>query len=176
VTAPILEERRPSPARLAGFVALLLGVAWGLGAFAAFPWQASPPDAALLKVAIKRVADFEEAARPLSAEELAALPRHMRPVSGASVPTGRRRDTRLSVVLDGRPVLDRTYRPGGWRHDGPTLAYAELPLSPGRHRLEAILRDAGEAGAAARLDAELDVQPWHVLRLELSPDGAITVR
>jgi hypothetical protein len=172
----MLEERRPSPARLAGLVVLLLGVAWGLGAFAAFPWQASAPDAALLKIAIKRVAPFEDAARPLSAEELAKLPRHMRPASGMGVPSGRRRDTRLTVALDGRPVLDRTYHPGGWRQDGPTLAYAELPLTPGRHRLEASLSDAGAAGAAARLEAELDVQPRHVLRLELSAEGGITVR
>jgi hypothetical protein len=171
----MLEPRRLSPARLAGFVTLLLGVAWGLGAFAAFPWEASPPDTALLKVAIKRVAPFDAAARPLTAEELAALPRHMRPASGMSAPSGRRRDTRLTVALDGRAVLDRTYSPGGWRRDGPTFAYAELPLSPGRYRLEAMLSD-GEAGAAGRLEAELDVQPRHVLRLELSAEGGLTVR
>jgi hypothetical protein len=165
----MLEERRPSPARLAGFVALLLGVAWSLGAVAALPWQASPPDGALLKIAIKRVAAFEEAGRSLSAEELAALPRHMRPASGASVPSGRRRDTRLSVALDGRPVLDRTYRPGGWRHDGPTLAYAEQALPAGRHVVEATLD-------RWHLRQEVAIAPGQVVRLEFSEEGGLILR
>jgi hypothetical protein len=165
----MLEERRPSPARLAGFTALLLGVAWGLGAFAALPWQASPPDAALVKVAIKRVAAFEAAGRPLSADELAALPRHMRPASGMSAPSGRRRDTRLAVALDGRSVLDRTYRPGGWRHDGPTHAYAEQPVPPGRHVVEATLDEW-------HLRQELEIAPGRVVRLEFSEELGLTLR
>jgi hypothetical protein len=172
----MLEERRPSPARLVAFVALLLGVAWGLGALAALPWQASPPDAALLKIAIKRVAPLEEAARPLSTEELAKLPRHMRPAGGTGVPGGRRRDTRLAVALDGRPVLDRTYRPGGWRHDGPTLAYAEQRVPPGRHVLEASLGEAGEAGRGWRLQREVEIRAGQVVRLEFSEDAGLILR
>jgi hypothetical protein len=171
----MLEDRRPSVARTAGFVGLLLAVAWALGAFAAFPWQGSPPDAALLKVSIKRVAPFEEVARALSAEELAKLPRHMRPASGTAVPSGRRRDTRLSVALDGRVVLDQTYRPGGWRHDGPTLAYAELRVPPGPHMVEAALGDAG-GSRGWRLRQELQIRAAQVVRLEFSEDIGLTLR
>ena len=41
MTPPVVEDRRPRVGRLAGFVLLLSGVSWGLGAFAAFPWAAS---------------------------------------------------------------------------------------------------------------------------------------
>ncbi len=194
MTAPMLEERRPAAGRRLAFLVLLLGAAWGLGAFAAWPWEATPPDAALLKVAIKRVAPLERAGRRLSPEELEKLPRHMRPVGGAGVPSGRRRESRLAVWVDGQVVLDRRYRPGGWRGDGPTFAYVELPLAPGRHRLEAILRDArdhderdghrresdahgrGDAGEGWRLRRDVDVGPGRVLRLEFSDEAGLLVR
>jgi hypothetical protein len=167
-----------------GFVGLLLGVAVGLAVFSAYPWVATPPDAALLKVSVKHVAAPVAAGAALSHEELEKLPRHMRPVGGQGGESRGRRDTTVRVTLDGRPVLERTYPPSGFRRDGPTFVYEEVVLVPGRHRLEATLAEAGEApkrGAAAaplerRLEADVDVASRQVLLLELSSQRELTLR
>jgi hypothetical protein len=92
------------------------------------------------------------------------------------------------VALDGRPLFERTYRPGGLRHDGPTFVYEELPLPPGRHVLEAVLTERGESDddddhdhAAAghqhhRLAADMDVRARQVFLLELSDEQMLTLR
>jgi hypothetical protein len=181
---PLLEERRPGPGRLAGFVALLVMVAAGLAVFSAFPWVATPPGVALLKIAVKHVAAPVGAAVALSREELEKLPRHMRPAGGQSAESRARRDTTVRVTLDGRPVLERTYRPSGLRGDGPTFVYEEVELRPGPHRLEATLLEAGgpsersdaPAPFERRLSADVDVASGQVLLLEISGQRELTLR
>lgn len=180
----VLADRRPGPWRLAGFVLLLLGAAAGLAVFSAFPWVASPPEAAVLKIAFKHVAAPAEAGRTLSREELERLPRHMRPETGQGARSRSRRDTTLRVAVDGRAVLERTYRPSGLRGDGPTFVYEELALSPGPHRLEATLTEggpirAGGDGAAPperRIMAAVEVREGEVLLLELASGRELTLR
>ncbi|MBI3031555.1 MAG: hypothetical protein HYY64_18800 [Candidatus Rokubacteria bacterium] len=177
----VVESRRPSWGRLIGFLVLLAGVSWALGAFAAFPLPLSAPDRAVLTIAFKHVAAFEGEGRERSKEELEKLPRHMRPVNERSR-TGRRVDTVLRVELDGRRLLEKTYRPGGFRHDGPTFAYEQIPVPPGGHRLVATLRDAAgekeerERGRRWRLDQEVEIRPRQVLLMELSEEGGLTLR
>lgn len=179
---PVLEDRRPGPGRLAGFILLFLAVASGLAAFSAFPWAATPPGVALLKVAFKRVSAPAVAGAALSREELEKLPRHMRPQGGQSGTSGARRDTIVRVTLDGRPILERTYRPSGLRHDGPTFVYEELSVPLGRHVLEAALVEVGEppgdgdATHRRRLTADVEVRARQVLLLELSPERTLTLR
>jgi len=179
---PILEHRRPGPGRLAGFVGLFLAVASGLATFSAFPWAATAPDAALLKVAFKHVSGFAETGAVLSREELEKLPRHMRPEGGQQGVSRSRRDTTVRVALDGRPILQKTYRPSGFAGDGPTFVYEELALAPGRHRLEATLTE-GIASARSeappserRLVAEVEVSPGEILLLELSSQQELALR
>ncbi|MBI2467047.1 MAG: hypothetical protein HYV62_04405 [Candidatus Rokubacteria bacterium] len=84
----------------------------------------------------------------------------------------------LRIALDGRRVLEKTYRPGGLRHDGPTFAYEELPLAAGRHRLAATLWEArADAGGRDepearrwRLEREVEVRPNQVLLVEFSEE------
>jgi hypothetical protein len=167
-----------------GFLLLLLTVASGLAAFSAFPWTASPPGVALLKVAVKHVASPVEAGATLSREELEKLPRHMRPASGQGETRGGRRDTTVRVTLDGRPVLDQTYRPSGFRGDGPTFVYEEVELRPGRYRLEASLAESGgptqrtdaPPPLARRFEADVDVAPGRILLLELSSQQELVLR
>src|SRR3990172_8111103 len=143
-SAPVVESRRPSVGRLIGFLMLLVGVSWALGAFAAFPLVLSPPDKAMLKVAFRHVAAFQRGARALSHEELEKLPLHMRPQNQERSRTGTRVDTVLLVELDGQSLLQKTYRPSGLRHDGPTFAYEEVAVPPGRYRLKAMLAEAAK--------------------------------
>lgn len=181
---PVLEDRRPGPGRLAGFILLFLAVASGLAAFSAFPWAATPPGVALLKVAFKRVSASAEAGAALSREELEKLPRHMRPQGGQSGTSGARRDTIVRVTLDGRPILDRTYRPTGLRHDGPTFVYEELSVPLGRHVLEAALVETGASSAGStatspserRIVADVEVGAGQVFLLELSNQEAFALR
>ncbi len=178
---PILEDRRPPVGRLVGFVLFLAAVALGLAAFSAYPWVASAPGAAVLKVAFKHVAAFEEKGGKAPREELAKLPRHMQPQETERARTGRRRDTVLRVDLDGRRLLDRAYRPGGLRHDGPTFAYEEVAVPQGRHLLEAVISDAGDDAEDVErrrwaLRQEVNVRPGHVLLIELAEDVGLTVR
>jgi len=150
VSAPVLESRRPSAGRLMGFALLLTAVSWGLGAFAAWPWVATDPGAAVIRVAFKHVAAFEQEAAARSKEELEKLPRHMRPQSPESSQTGRRVDTVLRVELDGRLVLERHYSPGGFRHDGPTFGYEEIPCCPTRGRSAPRARGGGAGRSLSR--------------------------
>jgi hypothetical protein len=163
---------------------LFLGVASGLATFSAFPWVASPSGVALVKVAVKHVASPVEAGQTLSREELEKLPRHMRPTGGQGGESRGRRDTTVRVTLDGRPILDRTYRPSGLRGDGPTFVYEEVDLRPGRYRLEATLAEVGgpaSRGDAAplferRFAADVDVAAGRILLLELSSHQELVLR
>ena len=179
---PVLENRRPGPYRLVGFVLLFLAVATGLAVFSAYPWAATPPGAALLKVAFKYVAAPAGAEATLSREELEKLPRHMRPQGGQSSASGTRRDTTVRVTLDGQLLLQKTYRPGGLRHDGPTFVYEELTVPLGTHVLDATLSEAGagtagsEAPRGRRIAVEVKVEPGQVFLLELSDRRELALR
>jgi hypothetical protein len=180
---PVLADRRPGPGRCAGFVLLFLTAAAGLAVFSALPWAATRPGVAMLKVAFKHVSASAETGAALSREELEKLPRHMRPQGGQSGTTGTRRDTIVRVMLDGRPILERTYRPSGLRHDGPTFVYEELSVPLGRHVLEAALVEtAAPAGSATtlpperRIVADVEVEAGQVFLLELSNQQALALR
>lgn len=156
----IVPGHRPRPHQVAGFALLLTAVSWALGAFAAWPWTASDPGAAMVRVSVKHVTRLTRAAGALSPEELAKLPVHMRPPDATRAATGRRTDATLTVQVDGRTVLTRTYRPTGLRHDGPTYGYEEIPLPPGRHRLTVRLADTGGAAGEDRsLTREIELAP-----------------
>jgi len=181
--APVLESRLPSVARLIGFLILLVVVSWALGAFAAFSLVLSPPDKAMLKVAFRHVAAFQRGARALSQEELEKLPRHMRPQSPERSRTGTRVDIVLHVELDGHPLLDKTYRPNGLRHDGPTFVYEEVIAPTGHHRLKATLIEEGGMIEEARrrrrswpLSEEVNIRSRQVLLIEFSEEAGLTVR
>ena len=160
----IVPDRRPKPARIAGFLALLTAVSWALGTLAAWPWAATPAGEARLRISLRYVSGFAEAARP--EEEAAGRLRHMRPVEGMSGRTGRRAQARLTVSVDGRPVLTRSYQPTGLRGDGPVYGYEEIALTPGRHRVAVTLADLGPAHRQWSAERTVEVSPGHAPLLE----------
>ena len=182
MSAPVLESRRPSVVRLAGFALLLTAVSLGLCVFSAFPWVGSDPGAAVVRIAFKHVAAFEHAGLVRSQEEIDKLPRHMRPTSPERAQTGRRVDTQLTVAVNGRVLLDRRYRPGGVRHDGPTFGYEELAVPPGRRLVEVTLADRQPEGAPEgsgrrwQLKEEVDIAPGLALLVEFSEESGLSVR
>ena len=181
MSMPVFESRRPPIARLVGFSALLIAVSWGLGAFAAFPWTASDPQSAVVRVALKHVASFEHEVAEKPKEELDKLPRHMRPQSQERSRTGRRVQSVLTVTVDGQSILRKSFAPGGLRGDGPTFAYEEVPVTPGRHRLQVTLVD-GHADRDAltprrwTLEEDLDVRPGQAPLIEFSEDAGLRLR
>lgn len=182
MTEPMIEPRRPPVPKFIGFVLLLCGVSWALGAFAAYPWRASDADVAVVRVAFRHVAAFAEAGIQRSQEEIEKLPRHMRPASPERGQTGRRVDTRLRLEVDGRSLLERTYAPSGLRHDGPAFAYEEVVVAPGRHTLVVVLSEAAPAAAGERpprrweARQDVDIPPGRALLIEFSETSGIVIR
>jgi hypothetical protein len=166
VTA-IVPDRRPKAARIAGFLALLTAVSWALGTLAAWPWAATPAGEARLRISLRYVSGFEEAARP--DEQTGGRLRHMRPVEGTSGRTARRARARLTVSIHGRPVLTRTYQPTGLRRDGPIYGYEEIAVTAGRHRVAVTLTDLGQTERRWSIEREVEFPPGHAPLLEYAP-------
>jgi hypothetical protein len=141
VDPTVVPERRPGAGRVAGFLIVLVGTAWALGALAAWPWRATQPGIGIVRISFRHVSGFAGAVERRSAEELARLPAHMRPLDAGRPATARRSDTRLTVTIDGATVLERTYRPTGFRRDGPVYGYEEQRVAPGTHQVTVTLAD-----------------------------------
>ena len=141
----VVPARRPGAGRIVGFVVLLAAIAWGLGALAAWPWRASAPTGAIVRISVRHVSGFAGAVERRSPEELARLPAHMRPLDAGRPATARRSDTQLIVTIDGTTVLERAYRPTGFRRDGPIYGYEERRVAAGRHVVTVTLADVGTA-------------------------------
>ena len=167
----IVASRRPRPSRIAGFAALLAAVSWSLGTFSAWPWMATAPDEAVLRISLRHVTGFSGAVQLRTAEEIAKLPPHMRPKDATLPTTGRRADATLTVAIDGTRVLGRLFRPTGLRHDGPIYAYEELPVAPGRHAVTVTLAEAGPGARAWSWSQEIEVKAGSAPLLEYSADS-----
>ncbi len=167
----VVPDRRPGPLRLAALALLLVGVSGGLATFSAWPWVATAPDAAVLRVSLRAVTGSAVPA-PLS-RDVRNLPVHMRPLDGSAATSGRRADAVLTVEVDGAAVLTRTYHPTGLRRDGPVYGYEEVPLAPGRHAVRATLTDRSvpAASRAWSVDGTVMVRPGEAPLLEFR-DGA----
>jgi ferredoxin/coenzyme F420-reducing hydrogenase delta subunit len=164
---PIVPDRRPTTARITGFLALLTAISWALGTFAAWPWSATSPDEARLRISLRHVSDFTGAPRPdLDVE---TRPRHMRPIDGMRPMTGPRADARLTVSIGGRPVLARTYRPTGLRRDGPVYAYEEITVTPGRHRVAVTLAEVGATDRRWSIEYQVEFRPGSAPLVEYEP-------
>lgn len=98
-----------------------------------------PEDKALIKVSLSHSGKPKGGCRQRSAAELEALAQNMR---RATVCSRERVPIRIEIRLDGKPLLAETLEPGGLRHDGPARLYKRFRVAPGRHRIEARLRDS----------------------------------
>jgi hypothetical protein len=103
-----------------------------VGAGSRVPWTASPADRALLRLSWRAQSETTEECRPLTEEEMAELPVHMR---APQVCESRPVPYFLRVSIDGRPALDDTLHGAGAREDRPVYVYREIALRPGRHAL-----------------------------------------
>ncbi len=162
--------------RMREAVAAILAVTatFGLAALSQVPYAAGDEDRAVLRLSWRTLGERVEECRPLTPEEEARLPRHMRPLE---VCEGRVSPYRLRVVLDGRAVADDTVHGAGAREDRPIYVYREFAWSPGRHTLAVTFErlggpPAGEGRAPARMQLETEVRaaPGRVLLVTYDPE------
>lgn len=161
-------------------VATLLAAACaaGLALFSRLPWEADPPDAALLRLSWRAVGERVEECREPTEEELAALPRHMR---RERICEGRVTPFRLRVDVDGARALDEEVRGAGARQDRPAYVFEELPLAPGPHRVAVRFEVEGAGDGAKRpplvLDEEATLAPRGILLVTRDVDtGRLVLR
>lgn len=114
---------------IAAFTAILLSAVVLLGQI---PYGAAGGEA-VLRLALRAAHGKAEICRERSAEELEALPQHMRqPRLCEEVAP----PYRLSVQVDGKDVLDEKIAPGGFRGDRPLVVDRQVEVAPGTVRLE----------------------------------------
>lgn len=165
----------------AGGAAAAVAMAVGLAALSRVPYDAGGSDQAVIRLAWRMRGTRVEECRTPSADEVAALPVHMR---RERICEGRVLPYRLSVTLDGEAVLDQLVRARGARADRPLYVYAELPVEPGRRALSVrFVRQNGEPGpetpehdpAELLLDAELLLVARDIALVTYDPDSRALV-
>lgn len=153
-----------SPTRIGVAAALAVGFTVGTAWLSRLPVGFSGEDEAILRLSW-RMAGFEvESCRTRSAEELEALPVHMRTAEecvGTVVPY------LLRAEVDGRVVVEDTVRAPGARADRPISVLDDLPLGPGRYEVavtfDAMLPEGVEVPDGGR------TKLWWSGMLELAP-------
>lgn len=109
--------------------------------------------------------------KKLSAEELEALPPHMRPQDG--VAESQAVDYLLEVTLDGQQIFREQLHPGGLRRDRPIFVFHRFPVEPGKHRLKVVFKpEASEVEEAPlELDAEVELEAGQIVTVGIERDA-----
>jgi len=106
-----------------------------------------PTTGSVLGVAVRTMAGTVQVCRSLSADEMAALPQHMRRpevCEAHAVPY------RLEVYVDGEPRLDRIYRAAGIRGDRPLTIDERIGVPVGSRAVRIHLAPAESDGESVQ--------------------------
>lgn len=136
--------------RSVGALAVGVAAALAVAAGSRVPHAAHPQEDGVVRLSWRIRGEAAAACRPLSPEELEALPVHMRN------PDACRQEGlayRLQAWIDGEPVLDRTVHPSGARGDRPIYVFEEFPVAPGPTELRV---DFAPVGADPTADPDPD--------------------
>lgn len=151
-------------------LALLLLVALGILALITIPsnfsWQPPLAERGLLKFTVKELTAFEEPDIMLTPEEIERLPFHMRPRSRQDI-GGKRLSLSIELVIDNNTVINKVYRPGGVKQDGPLFVYQEVSLDPGDHDLLLTARYARTGEEYIKSQQKIAIKPGEVRVVEL---------
>lgn len=156
------EESRTASGRfsalaVAGICFLLIAL------FSAFPYRYDTDALSMLRVSFRHPGQIVEGCRELTPEEKERLPKHMR---ADKICSRERSPVRLVVTLSGKTLLDRSYRPGGFKHDWPSVAFEELKVDPGTYHLVAELYDGKDVTSSYRFERDLEFMPGRVVTLD----------
>lgn len=112
-----------------------------------------------LVVSIKYRPDEVRECRPMSDAERASTPKHMQSRDG-KICERNLPDARLSVLVDGEEVVQRTYPPRGLSKDGPSIGTETIPVEPGQHTIKARIGHSAEPDAwTEEWEGSIDFQP-----------------
>lgn len=149
-----------SRSRAAAGALVAAAVMLALGAGSRAPWRVED-DRAAIRLAWQARSERSEECRPLTEEELARRPVHMR---RSEVCETRAVAYLLHVKINGRVVVADTVHGAGARADRPVHVSRELRLPPGEHALDVAFRPVAEGPGATglRLSARVTLAPREV--------------
>ena len=105
---------------------------------------------------------------PLTKEELAKLPPHMRVRAPKST---KRFPVYTEVEIDGKRVVSKSYNPGGLKSEGSSYAYEKIITTPGLHKITIRMSDTNSKEKFDyRYDQEIEFKPGRQICLDYS-DG-----
>lgn len=121
-------------------------LACGVGAAVVWGGQAlsyRPPalDGSALVLSFRHPGRVDERCRPVTAEENARRPVHMRREQECS---RGRQPVRVRVELEGQRLLDKQYPAAGLWGDGPSIGLERLAVPPGRHAVALKVGDSAD--------------------------------
>lgn len=149
--------------------ALFVGIV--LAALSRAPYEIEPGDDAIVRFSW-RAAERVEECRPLTDEEQAELPAHMRQTE-----TCERRVSpfALRIGVDGQDIVQDTLAGAGARGDRPLYVYREVGVSAGKHELTVEFGAVGSADPPLRLEREIDVLPREVVLVTRDSERGVFV-
>lgn len=158
-------------ARIASATAFALFVSVVLAALSRAPYEIEPGEDAIIRFSW-RAAERVEECRPLTDEEQAQLPAHMRQSE-----TCERRVTpfALRIGVDGQEVVHDTLSGAGARGDRPLYVYREVGVLAGKHRLAVEFGAVGSADPPLRLEREIELLPREVVLVTRDSERGVFV-
>jgi hypothetical protein len=117
-----------------------LALIFGAAIAANRPASAVTPQQGQLRIAINHHGQLLAQARNLAPDVVARLPAGVDP---ALVLGGERFPVQVRVLVDGLPVIERAYRPGGLRREGSVYGIETWWLAPGAYLVEIGLMEDG---------------------------------
>ncbi|MFQ5582054.1 MAG: hypothetical protein ACE5F3_05435 [Mariprofundaceae bacterium] len=110
-----------------------------IGYFASSPaYTFMGSDEALIKLTFSHAGKRKQPCRERSAEELAAMPSHLRKKKDCP---RERSPLDVEMKLDGQVIYKATISPSGMSHDLASPVYERIRLPAGEHRLQLRMRD-----------------------------------
>lgn len=143
-----------------------------VGAGSRVPWRWTDDERAVVRLSWRAPALRIEECRPLTEEEKAARPVHMRRDSTC---VGRGVDFRLEVDLDGRPVVRDTLAGSAELGDRPVAIRREIAVEPGSRRLAVRFEALEGSSRPSRLEETLDLAPREIAVVTRA-EGDLVVR
>ena len=143
-----------------------------LGAASRAPWTASPADHALLRLSWRVQSESAEECRPLSEEEKADLPVHMRV---PEVCETRAIPYLLQVTIDGSEAVSDTVHGAGAREDRPITIFREIPLTVGTHAVHVSFAPIDAEAAEEARDEEEDEEEEEKDEEEEDEEGGVAL-
>jgi ferredoxin len=140
------------------------------------PYQPFRLDESLLQLGARNEGELRRNSEVLTGPELAQLPPDEQVKYLNAQQAEGRFPTRLRLEIDGRVVLDQTYRAQGFHQEGSAFVYDKFFLSPGEHEVRLSMDDAG-GELQTVIDQTVNFAPGQIRTLTLNRvTGAFEVK